>query len=199
MRLRLKLLVVLIGLLLIAPMAIIAAVGLQDEVRPSDVAIVLGSKVMPDGTPSPRLAARLDKALALYRDGMVRHIIVSGGTGVEGFSEARVMRDYLVNRAIPATAILLDETGDNTAATARDSAAIMQRQGFVSAVVVTQYFHVLRSRLALRAAGIPTVYHAHAVFFEGRDIYSLAREAVACVAYQLRPPEPALSLDAAKP
>ncbi|MCD5973637.1 hypothetical protein [Pseudomonas quasicaspiana] len=41
--------------------------GLRDEVQVSDVGVVLGSKVIPDGTPSARLRARLDKAPELYR------------------------------------------------------------------------------------------------------------------------------------
>jgi DUF218 domain len=69
--------------------------GLTDNVTKSDVGIVLGSKVMPDGTPSARLRARLDKADELFQLGMFKSVIVSGGTGKEGRSEARVMADYL--------------------------------------------------------------------------------------------------------
>lgn len=69
--------------------------GLTDDIRVSDVGIVLGSKVMPDGLPSDRLRARLDRTSDLYQQGMFKKIIVSGGTGKERYSEARVMADYL--------------------------------------------------------------------------------------------------------
>jgi vancomycin permeability regulator SanA len=160
--------------------------GLNDDVQPSDAAIVLGSRVMPDGRPSVRLQARLDKAAALYRDGMFKLVIVSGGTGVEGFSEARVMADYLAaKRGVPRTAIVLDEHGDTTEATARNSAAIMKARGLASALVVTQYFHITRSRYALRRAGIRTVHAAHANYVEWRDVYSTLRELVALPVYAL--------------
>lgn len=81
----------LIVVLVLAGAIAVTADGLRDNARASDVGVVLGSKVMPDGTPSDRLRARLDKAADLYRQGMFGHIIVSGGTGVEGFSEAQVM------------------------------------------------------------------------------------------------------------
>ena len=45
-------------MLLVAPLALVIAIlldGLMDNVRESDVGIVLGSMVMPDGTPSARL------------------------------------------------------------------------------------------------------------------------------------------------
>jgi len=173
-----------IVVLVLAGAIAVTADGLRDNARASDVGVVLGSKAMPDGTPSDRLRARLDKAADLYRKGMFGHIIVSGGTGVEGFSEARVMADYLAERqAIPRTVLLLDEGGNTTEATARNSAAIMRAQGFRSAVVVTQFFHLTRSRYALRRAGIDTVYTAHANYFEARDAYSLARELAALPVY----------------
>lgn len=181
-----------IRLLLVAVIALgglagfIVLSGLRDDVQVSDVGIVLGSKVMADGTPSPRLQARLDRAVELYRQGMFAHVIVSGGKGVEGYSEAVVMARYLSERQVPRDAILLDEHGDDTEATAINSAAIMKAHGFKSALVVTQYFHIVRCRYALRGAGIAPVHAAHARYFDARDVYSTAREVVALPVYWLR-------------
>ena len=109
-----KRLICLVLALVLLGAAAIAVDGLRDNAQASDVGIVLGSKVMLDGTPSERLRARLDKAAELYRQGMFKHIIVSGGTGVEGYSEARVMADYLAGQqAIPRTALLLDKEGND--------------------------------------------------------------------------------------
>ena len=179
-------LIYLLVTILLAGAGAIVVDGVRDDVQSSDVGVVLGSKVMPDGTPSARLRARLDKAADLYRQGMFRHIIVSGGTGVEGYSEGLVMAAYLRDRqTIPVDAILVDEHGNTTEATARNSAAIMAAHGFKSAVVVTQFFHVTRSRYALQRAGVGTVYGAHANHIEARDLYSLGRELVALPAYWL--------------
>lgn len=166
--------------------AAILAVGLTDTARPSDVAIVLGSKVNPDGTLSPRLQARLDSALLLYRQKFAPFIIVSGGFGQEGHDEALVMQDYLRRNGVPETAIIADQHGDNTEATAHNGAALMQQRGWKSAIVVTQYFHIARSAWALRNAGVASVTTAHARYHEVRDLYATAREAVACVPYVLR-------------
>lgn len=178
------------GILMLALMVLgvagIVLNGLHDDVQVCDVGVVLGSKVMPDGSPSDRLLARLDRAAELYRQGMFKHVIVSGGTGEEGFSEAHVMADYLAGqRGVPREVILLDEHGDNTAATAKNSAAIMKAQGLNSALVITQYFHITRSRYALQHAGIKTVRAAYAHYFEARDIYSTVRELIALPTYWL--------------
>jgi vancomycin permeability regulator SanA len=189
--------IILAIMVLLMGIAAIGIDGLRDDLQVSDVGVVLGSKVMLDGTPSPRLRARLDRAAELYRQGAFKHVIVSGGTGVEGYSEARVMADYLAQQAVPRAAILLDEHGDNTEATARNSAALMRVHGFHSALVVTQYFHITRCRLALRHAGIATVRSAHARYFEARDFYSTARELVALPAYWFSTLVHTASVDAA--
>jgi vancomycin permeability regulator SanA len=166
-------------------MAALVADGLSDELAPTDVGIVLGSQVLPDGRLSERLQARLDAAVAQHRAGVFPRLIVSGGTGVEGVNEALRMRDYLLAQQVPAAAIEVDEHGVTTRATARNCAALMRQRGWTSATVVTQHFHVTRSRLALRAEGIATVNGVHAPFIEWRDLYSTPREAVALLAYAL--------------
>ncbi|WP_232312244.1 UrcA family protein [Achromobacter spanius] len=62
-RLAALLLAALIALTLAA--AALAVTGLLTRARPADVAIVLGNTVLPSGEPSPRLAARLDRALRM--------------------------------------------------------------------------------------------------------------------------------------
>ena len=159
--------------------------GLTDSVAPSDVAVVLGNTVQPDGTPSKRLAARLNRALDLWENGTVEAIIVSGATGKEGVPEGDAMRRYLVGQGVPVDRIIVDNAGVDTAATARNTASIMATRDYHSAIVVTQYFHIPRARLAMQREGIET-RTAHATFFEARDLYSTARELVAYPVYFLR-------------
>ena len=159
--------------------------GLTDSVAPSDVAVVLGNTVQPDGTPSKRLAARLNRALDLWENGTVEAIIVSGATGKEGVPEGDAMRRYLVGQGVPVDRIIVDNAGVDTAATARNTASIMATRDYHSAIVVTQYFHIPRARLAMQREGIETGT-AHATFFEARDLYSTARELVAYPVYFLR-------------
>ncbi len=102
------------------------AVALLPRVRPADLAVVLGNEVLADGRPSARLAARLDCAVAAYRAGLVPLVLVSGGVGASGFSEAVVMRRYLVAAGVPDAAVLVDEDGVNTAATVRAAVAVMK-------------------------------------------------------------------------
>lgn len=46
--------------------------GFNDEIGKAEVAVILGNTVNEDGSLSPRLKARLDKGLELYKDSVVK-------------------------------------------------------------------------------------------------------------------------------
>jgi len=164
----------------------IAAVGLAAQPEHGDVIIVLGNEVLADGSPSPRLAARLDCALDAHKLGLAPYFFVSGGRGLSGFDEGMVMRDYLVARGIAEDHIIVDLEGVNSHATARNAALVMHEHGWHSAIVVSQYFHLLRAKMACQLEGITFVSAAAPHYFELRDLYSLAREGVALPVYVAR-------------
>jgi len=161
--------------------------GLTATPAPADVGIVFGSRVSPTGEPSPRLRCRLDAAAALYKSGVVRYLIVSGGMGKEGYDEASVMRSFLVRCGIPDSAIVMDHGGANTRRTSENAARLMRARRWRTADVVTQYFHVARARAACERQGIHIVGAAVPRFFEPRDLYSTVREAIATPVYAWNP------------
>lgn len=160
--------------------------GLWDNVQKSDVALVLGNKVEINGEPSARLKARLDRALALNKEGDISSVIVSGAPGKEGYDEAKVMAAYLNLNGIPMENIIIDSGGYSTRASAINTAKIMRDKNFKSILVVSQYFHISRTKLALRNEGITNIYSAHAYIFELRDLYSIPREIVGYCTYFFR-------------
>lgn len=167
------------------PLAIVL-VGLTAKPAPADVAIVFGSAVNAGGEASPRLAARLQAARALYETGNVRYLLVSGGLGKAGFDEASVMRSYLVTAGVPESAIVADHHGASTRATGENAAALMRERGWRTADIVTQYFHVARARWACRRMGIRVVGAGVPRYFEWRDLYSTLRESVLLPVYAWR-------------
>lgn len=155
---------------------LVVACGLHDDLTPADVALVLGNTVKSDGTPSPRLKARLDRTVELYRQGLFPLVLASGGAGKEGHDEGVVMRDYLVAQGIPAESVVADSLGNNTFASARNTRAFLDAKNLRSVMVISQYFHIPRARVALWRCGVSPVYWAHAHYFEARDFYCIGRE-----------------------
>jgi len=160
--------------------------GLNDELMPVDVAVVLGNKVETTGRPSNRLQARLDKSAELYREGYFTYIVVSGGIGKEGFDEAKVMKEYLIEKGIKEDKIIEDNNGYNSYMTAQNTSHIMNEQQLDSVMIITQYFHISRTKSAFSKMGIEEIYSAHADIFEFRDLYSIIREFPAYYKYLLK-------------
>ncbi len=153
--------------------------GLRNSQQRADIAVILGNKVNEDGTLSQRLTQRLACGLALYRSGRVPRLLVSGGLGKEGFYEGTKMRDYLRAHGVPNSAIIVDNAGNNTEQTVRNTARLQPVQHFRSVLVVSQFYHISRTKLLFRQAGFTSVSSASPLYFEWRDIYSLLREFVA--------------------
>lgn len=167
--------------------------GCTDDDRPADVAVVLGNHVTAAGELSRRLQLRLDRAVTLHAAGLAPTVIVSGGQDPGSPHEAEVMKRYLVARGIPEDRVIEDRGGVNTHATARFVAAWLRARGLRSAIAVSQYYHVTRSKLALRRFGVEAT-GAHAdLELELREPWSLLREVVGFYAYQFKDyaPDPA--------
>ncbi|BCB91234.1 SanA/YdcF family protein [Phytohabitans suffuscus] len=122
-----------------------------EEVPPAPVALVLGARVYPDGTPSPFLAARLDVARRLLETGKVRAILVSGDHMSWEYNEPGGMLRYLTAAGVPTGKVVLDHAGFDT----YDSCARARRVfGVRQAIVVTQAFHLPRAVTLCRRLGV---------------------------------------------
>jgi vancomycin permeability regulator SanA len=146
------------------------------DVPPRPTGIVLGTRVLLDGTPASGLGERLELARELYRRGAVHRLIVSGAALPNGYDEPGAMARWLVARGVPAADIALDRGGLRTAATmanARDA-------GVSEALICTQSYHLPRALYLARHAGIDAigvVAHAHGSTAE--NIQYFIREALA--------------------
>jgi vancomycin permeability regulator SanA len=123
----------------------------ESDVPPAPVALVLGARVFPDGTPSPFLAARLDVAHRLYLTGKVRVVVVSGDNMAKEYNEPDAMRAYLINAGMPAEAVIADYAGFDTYDSCSRASRIF---GIKKLIVVTQSYHLPRAVATCRAMGV---------------------------------------------
>ena len=94
--------------------------------RQYDYIIIHGAGL--DGPrPTPLLAGRIDKALELWnKQHQHGKFVVSGGQGADEIvSEAQAMRDYLLDKGVPAEAILMEDKSTTTWENLRYSLAII--------------------------------------------------------------------------
>ena len=119
-----------------------------------DCAIVLGAKVNSDGSPSPALARRVAHAVDLARAGRVGHLLMSGGPVNHPVPEAHVMRDLAIAAGLAAGRVHVEECSRDTIGNARHCLPIIAAQGWGRLVVVTDSFHLPRTRLIFAAHGL---------------------------------------------
>jgi vancomycin permeability regulator SanA len=150
--------------------------GLTDNNKTADLAVVLGNKVNTDGTLSERLEKRLACGLELYKNKRVKKILVSGGLGKEGFYEGSKMKEYLIKNGVPDTSVIVDDYGNNTIATVDNTLKLKDSLKFTSLIVVSQYFHLTRTKMLFRKRHFNEVSSVSPKYFEIRDLYSLTRE-----------------------
>lgn len=147
------------GLLAIALYLALQAVsihryGFSDDGRRADCAIILGAAAY-HNKPSPVFTERINQGIRLYRENRVRHLILTGGFG-EGaaFAESEVAFKYCLERGVPQSALLLETNSQTTYQNLTEAKALMETQGWTSALVVSDPWHLKRAVRIAKTLGI---------------------------------------------
>ena len=129
--------------------------GTVDTATPSDALVVLGARVDADGSASSTLRARVEHAVALYRQGLAPKLVFSGGVGDFGDSEARVSERLAISLGVPESACLLEEASHSTAQNAAFTAALLRAHQLHRVIVVTDPYHLPRALRLFALEGVP--------------------------------------------
>ena len=164
--------------------------GLPPAPAGVEVAVVLGTEVLPGGRPSRTLDARVRHAAGLYARGRVRTLVPTGGLGKHPPSEAEAMGRVLREAGVPDDAVVLEDRALNTWDSARFVAGMSRKLGVRGVLVVTDPLHCVRTVAAFERAGLEAwaepVYASP--MWRGRWSLrgQLARETGALIWYGLR-------------
>ncbi len=113
--------------------------------RKSDVAIVLGAGSH-KGEVSPLFRERLNNAFLLYDTGKVDYIIITGGFGKnETVSDSKAGRNYILSKGVLNKFIFTEEVSKFTQTNIINAKAIMMREKWNSALIVSDPLHMKRA------------------------------------------------------
>lgn len=124
------------------------------QVQNYDAAIILSGIANRDKSPKDRVytnkgADRVLHPIRLYKEGHVKKIIISGGSGslsLKETSESSDLKKILVCAGIPERDILLEERSRNTHENAKFTAALLkQNPELKKLLLVTSAFHMKRA------------------------------------------------------
>jgi vancomycin permeability regulator SanA len=160
--------------------------GLSDYDGSADVAVILGNRVFADGSLSSWLKGRTDAALELYKQKRVKKIFASGGISPEedgGYPEGNAMKEYLVRHGVHAEDVIADNAGVNTYWTAKNYSEWNKINHYRSVIVVSQFYHVTRTKYIFRKLGIQNVHDFSSKVYSWQDIVGTLREVPAFYKY----------------
>jgi uncharacterized SAM-binding protein YcdF (DUF218 family) len=112
----------------------------HDQARAADAIAVFGAAEY-DGRPSPVLRARLDRALALYRQGFAPLVITLG-------------HDYLLAHGVPEDQIIAETQSKNTEESAARLAAIARENHLNRVLAVSDGTHLFRIHALSASLGL---------------------------------------------
>lgn len=125
--------------------------GFKETPPKAQVALVLGASVASNGTLSPVMKERADRAATLYESGVVSKILVTGDNSTLQYDEVYPVGKYLLALGIPQQDIFLDYAGFDTYSSmyrARDVFGVRRL------LVVSQQYHLPRALFIARALGL---------------------------------------------
>ena len=127
-----------------------------------ECALVFGAGIR-DGEPTPILRERLDMGVALYQAGIVPKLLLSGHGSADdkGYDEVKVMREYVLDKNVPDTALILDKSGFSTYESVQ---RCLQTYHLQKILLVSQKYHLYRiiylaNQLGLEANGVIADQH----------------------------------------
>jgi uncharacterized SAM-binding protein YcdF (DUF218 family) len=134
----------------------------------ADAIVVLGCKS------SARLRRRVECGVRLYREGVARVLLLSGGgNGPE--PEAELMLRVALAHRVPQAALLIEAHSRDTVDNARETALLLRAHGLRTVVLVSDRAHLRRAAPLFRLAGVAVVGRS------GLRAPSLLREIVATI------------------
>ena len=161
----------------------------DDEVYFSDAIVVLGAAQY-NGRPSPVFKARLDHAVYLHTEGIADMVIVTGGKQRgDRFTEAEAGEEYLVERSIPAGAIVAVGEGRTTLESLKAVSRAAQERGMDEAVFVSDPLHSERIKRMATDLGFDEAHTSPASYVtlnrsRSTKARELVHEVLSLLAYQ---------------
>jgi|SRR5579871_2600629 len=97
---------------------------------------------------NPCVVARVDQAVALYKENYAPKILMSGGTDKKNnVNEAETMKTIAIKAGVPTSDILMEKESTSTYENFLFSQKIMNETGLHSVIIVTDPFHNARAEL----------------------------------------------------
>lgn len=140
----------------------------------SATGLVLGTSPRSHGAEAnPFFEGRMDAAARLYHEGVLARLLLSGDNRRADYNEPGAMREALLSRGIPSSAITLDYAGFRTLDSVIRAQKVFHTE---NTLIITDDFHLPRALFIAAEIGLPAVGFASAHVPLRRSLRTRLRE-----------------------
>lgn len=152
-----------------------------DQLQPREMGIVLTGATIPNRYPADRVyfargADRVTHTVQLYKLGLIRRILISGGSGrlvIEEEPEANKFRKAMVLMGVPESDIIIENETRNTYESAVRVKPMLDSLNLAApdCLLITSAFHMRRSLACYRKAGLDIMPFTTDFYSHPRSFY----------------------------
>ena len=112
-----------------------------------DAGVILGAAVRGGNRPSPILRERINKGYELYKNGIIKNIVLTGGGAPGEMTEAEVSKNELVKRGIEEKYIFTETQSNSTLEQIRFiNKNLYQKYKWDDIILISDNFHLFRAK-----------------------------------------------------
>lgn len=120
---------------------------------PADCGLVFGAAISGRNTAGPAIVRRVDGAAALWKEGQINTLILTGGKGDSWrLSEGAVMRQQAIRDGVDGRDILVEDSARSTKENLANSRFLVEKH-CKTVVAISDQYHLARIRLLAKRAG----------------------------------------------
>ncbi len=128
--------------------------NVNEDLHPSQVIVVLGGGLKPDGSPGISTRERVDYGVFLFKKGLGNYLILSGGDRANNQLEAGQMYKIALGKGIPPEVMIKETRSLNTYENAIYTKKLFYQFGIKGKIIlVTSPYHVQRALSCFKKQG----------------------------------------------
>ena len=146
-----------------------------------NIAVVLGAAVWSGNQPSPTLSSRIDKAAKLYKKNIVEKILLTGSNAPGELTEAEVAFNYIINKGVDTSDILLESQTTSTTEQIRFiKYNLVSSKRFDGIFIISDKYHLARVYEISRFYNLKVILASSELELSfDNNIYNSVRECIA--------------------
>lgn len=128
---------------------------LEGKLEPCEAVLILGGGLREGGSLGKSTEERIRYGVSLYKKGLVKWVVVSGGYRVGGVTESEAMEEEAKFLGVPQKFILKEENSFSTYSQAKNLKKILPSQG--KFILVTSPYHMRRAFACFGKEGLKVI------------------------------------------